>query len=657
MRLRFDESFAGDITWNYVTQTLRRQIMYVHDPPVLIQMIVDSRLTDGEIKTGNKLLTEPDEEKRYESFWGELNDKQRGAFKMSNDHRITCIQGGPGTGKTLLAENMQKAHVRLNKRVIVGCPNNDGVDRLFLSMCTNLDNTRCVHLGKVDSNQQGGAVCRYSFESWCSGQDKKKYCEEHFGNLSYVGGVLNEFGNPLLRDVKAVKDVLIVEDACRAYEAPTVIPITHLHKFGRVVLIGDSYQSLPSGDPIYTEESPYFLSLQERLAESGSFPVAILNVQYRMLPTIRWLSSFEFYNDSLADDASIATADSVQGFPWDSQNTAVAFIETQGASMPFGSLETYGRSSVVNPDQAQEICDLILTFDEWTRSRNRFVILCFYQAQVLTVQTVLRQAHIEGCDISVSWVDDFQGKEADVVIVSTVLTRDSPNVSNLLSNRNRFNVAVSRARRALIVFGDSKLLLEGSASSKCWKVLLDTWPYYKIDENGYSQSCRLARYEEIFNAAQPTVYSQSFESDDQIQRNPPRINDTRFAQSKSARIIFCDFCRKTFVYQRRSEPHPGGYPFANWPTRSSLEDIKSGWNSGAYDCTWVCAQCWSEHQKISLRLAQKQLHMEYHAQRGVKQMEYMWRRWQYYSDWCEYTDESSTWSSKYNWHESKRQRR
>ena len=262
MRLRFDESIAGDITCNYVIQTLRRKIMCVHDPPVLIQMIVDSRLTGGEIINGNKLLTEPDEEKRYESFWGELNDKQRGAFKMSNDHRITCIQGGPGTGKTLLAENMQKAHVRLNKRVIVGCPNNDGVDHLFLLMCKNLDNTRCVHLGKVDSNQQGEAVCRYSFESWCSGQDKKKYCEEHFGNLSYVGGVLNEFGNPLLGDVKAVKDVLIVEDACRAYEAQTVIPITHLHKFGRVILIGDSHQSLLSGDPTCTEESPYFLSLQ-----------------------------------------------------------------------------------------------------------------------------------------------------------------------------------------------------------------------------------------------------------------------------------------------------------------------------------------------------------------------------------------------------------
>ncbi|KAG5175823.1 AAA domain-containing protein, partial [Tribonema minus] len=72
--------------------------------------------------------------------------------------------------------------------------------------------------------------------------------------------------------------------------------------------------------------------------------------------------------------------------------------------------------------------------------------------------------------VRVATIDNYQGEEADVVIVSLVRSRASGTMG-FLSDANRLNVALSRARRALIVIGDLDFLTQrakGDAAREPW---------------------------------------------------------------------------------------------------------------------------------------------------------------------------------------------
>jgi len=57
-------------------------------------------------------------------------------------------------------------------------------------------------------------------------------------------------------------------------------------------------------------------------------------------------------------------------------------------------------------------------------------------------------------EVTINTVDSFQGQEADVVIISLVRSNDE-NEIGFLKDYRRMNVALTRARKKLIVIGDS----------------------------------------------------------------------------------------------------------------------------------------------------------------------------------------------------------
>jgi senataxin len=83
-----------------------------------------------------------------------------------------------------------------------------------------------------------------------------------------------------------------------------------------------------------------------------------------------------------------------------------------------------------------------------TRKKVSIGIISPYNAQVYEIQEKVKQ-YISACDtefsVSVRSVDGFQGGEEDIVIMSTVRSNDCGKVG-FLSNRQRTNVAITRAR-------------------------------------------------------------------------------------------------------------------------------------------------------------------------------------------------------------------
>ena len=72
-----------------------------------------------------------------------------------------------------------------------------------------------------------------------------------------------------------------------------------------------------------------------------------------------------------------------------------------------------------------------------------------YRAQIEWLERVFKEE-----EVTINTVDSFQGQEADVVIISLVRSNDE-NEIGFLKDYRRMNVALTRARKKLIVIGDS----------------------------------------------------------------------------------------------------------------------------------------------------------------------------------------------------------
>ena len=86
-------------------------------------------------------------------------------------------------------------------------------------------------------------------------------------------------------------------------------------------------------------------------------------------------------------------------------------------------------------------------------------VIAMYAAQVRLIQTALGRlpAALGAAAVEVSSVDGFQGREKELIVISTVRS-NSDGELGFVRDARRMNVAISRARRGLVVCGDAATL-------------------------------------------------------------------------------------------------------------------------------------------------------------------------------------------------------
>jgi hypothetical protein len=89
-------------------------------------------------------------------------------------------------------------------------------------------------------------------------------------------------------------------------------------------------------------------------------------------------------------------------------------------------------------------------------------------------------------------VDNFQGEQADVVIVSLVRSNTGHQLG-FLKQPQRINVLLSRARHGLILLGNEATLRQGSARTKAWDTVLRTLPVF----SGFPACCEVHNNETL----------------------------------------------------------------------------------------------------------------------------------------------------------------
>ena len=248
-------------------------------------------------------------------------------------------------------------------------------------------------------------------------------------------------------------DTVVIDEASQALEPACWIPIL---KSKRAIFAGDHCQLPPTVKSQEASQKGLSKTLFEKCVEHHTQAVTLLAVQYRMNEAIMGFSSQTFYQNKLRAHSGNAQQ-RIQ--PTDEP---LSFIDTSGC----GFDETRDGTSTVNQEEAMF---LIQHLGNWVASLNMdpneaafpsIAVVAPYKQQVVLIKELLNEADILQPflkHVSVDTVDAFQGQERDVVYIGLTRSNAEGNIG-FLSDIRRMNVAITRARKKLVLIGDGSTL-------------------------------------------------------------------------------------------------------------------------------------------------------------------------------------------------------
>jgi len=244
-------------------------------------------------------------------------------------------------------------------------------------------------------------------------------------------------------------DLVAIDEACQTPEPACWIAIGRAK---RIVLAGDHCQLPPTVLSLEASRKGLSVSLMERLVACfGPTITRRLRVQYRLNQAIAGFSSHEFYESDLVAHESVKEH-LLQDLPGVEQKpftaSPVNFIDTAGA----GYDEEEVNESKRNVNEAQLATRKVRCLLETGLAPEHIAVIAPYSAQVKLLRELLDVPGLE-----IDSVDGFQGREKEAVVLSMVRSNPEGNIG-FLADVRRINVALTRARRKLIVIGDSATL-------------------------------------------------------------------------------------------------------------------------------------------------------------------------------------------------------
>ncbi|RPE12049.1 DUF2075 domain-containing protein [Chitinophaga lutea] len=429
-----------------------------------------------------------------------LNGSQQAAVnRILAANELAIVHGPPGTGKTTTLVQAIKAIIRQEKQqVLVVAPSNAAVDLLSekLSdeglnvlrvgnparvsdrlMSLTLDAKMSTHPGtkeikrlKKQAAEFRDMAHKYKRNFGKAERDQRKALFDEARNIMKSVENTEQY---IIDDLVAKAQVitatlvgtnhytvrnlryktLVIDEAGQALEPACWIPLLKAEK---VVLAGDHCQLSPTIKSAEAARNGLANTLLEKTAALHPQSVVLLEEQYRMHEMIMGYSSSVFYQSRLTAHASVA------GHLLHPEDTPLAFVDTAGC----GFDETTEGTSTTNPEEAaflfKHLTQLVSELaPHYTADRFPDIgIISPYRQQIALLKEQLShspalQPYLH--KISVNTIDSFQGQERDVVYIS--MTRSNPdNKIGFLADIRRMNVAMTRARKKLVVIGDSATL-------------------------------------------------------------------------------------------------------------------------------------------------------------------------------------------------------
>ncbi|KAK5599967.1 hypothetical protein CRENBAI_012535 [Crenichthys baileyi] len=417
-------------------------------------------------------------------FNPDLNPCQKEAVKriLEGECRPApyVLFGPPGTGKTitLIEAILQVYHFLPSSRVLVCTPSNSAADLI----CVRLHYSGFLHtasLARVNASCRENKSIPEVLHPYSRAGEDIRHAAFHrivvstcssAGMFHNVGLQVGHFTHVFL------------DEAGQATEPESLIPISFIsERDGQIVLAGDPCQLGPIVKSKLAMAFGLGVSLLERLMANPLYTkhdwgynpklVTKLIYNYRSHGALLALPSKLFYLGELCFQAQRDIVDSLcQWKNLPKKDFPLLFHGVRGTEMREGN-----NPSWFNPVEAVQVmlycCQLAKKLYNPVHPSD-IGIIAPYRKQCEKIRVLLCKVGLS--DIKVGSVEEFQGQEFLVIILSTVRSNESVGSDDLqsslgfLANPKRFNVAVTRPKALLITVGNPHILIR----DPCFRALL-----------------------------------------------------------------------------------------------------------------------------------------------------------------------------------------
>ncbi len=405
---------------------------------------------------------------------------------------LAIVHGPPGTGKTRVLVELIRQLLNRRQSVLVTAPSNTACDHILSQLVgAGVAALRVGHPTRIHPNLRRYtlsallkshplavelAAARRELEALFRKQDRERernrYTREQMRELReniasgkqacqalreelkervlgktevFVGTLLGIEGEEL---GGRRFDVVIMDEAAQALEPLAWVALSRADK---VIMAGDHCQLPPLVRSSESAQAGLGITLFERAHALFVEPVVtLLDRQYRMHATIMGFACEQFYEGRLTADGAVAghvLADLAKVNSAAETQAPFLFLDTTGQG--FEERQEAGSGSYENPEEAALVWVEVQRLLDAGVAPESIAVVSPYSAQVRAL--LAKRPHPA---IEIDTVDGFQGREKEAVIV-TLVRSNTKGELGFLTDTRRMNVAMTRARRRLLVIGDS----------------------------------------------------------------------------------------------------------------------------------------------------------------------------------------------------------
>jgi superfamily I DNA and/or RNA helicase len=411
----------------------------------------------------------------FPSFDEIENLEQKAARYRINSEKTVPVTGPPGTGKSTVISHCCFDLLKDDYfPILITAPTNvmidsilSKIDSLLQRMKIQLPSGFVIRYGNVANlNRTYNNLAKYTFDNIVEDYWSSRYSNGHNNSYNKISIAKNFFQNAriILTTDYSAKDLgNIIEVGAVIVDEAGLVGLDRMGMLfsslrdnnGKIIVIGDDKQ-LPPVSHDYIAESLFNRIL-------GHFPTTLLKREYRFNKDILDLIN-PYYDFKLEADFSvvnISTADIAKKSYGGINNNLcrilkheknVVFVDTNGIYKEEKHFTNKGEVAIV-----KEIVDGCLSM-----GIKDIIVTTPYKQQERLCNFYLQKG------IRIGTIDEFQGQEAEVTIISMVRSNNKQNYKEAIGfvNIPRSCVAFSRSKRKTIIVGDENTLIRNEFLSK-----------------------------------------------------------------------------------------------------------------------------------------------------------------------------------------------
>ena len=434
----------------------------------------------------------------------QLNLSQNKAVRhVLSVNDIGVIHGPPGTGKTTSLVQAIRLTLQTENQILVCAPTNSAVDLITEKLIElGIDVLRMGHPARISDELQKSSIDGKISSSpyYKDIKNLRRNAEEYFrmaGKYKRVFGkedaqqrtafyteakncikearLLEDFiVDELFKTTQVICctpvtsthrglakkrfDTLFFDEASQALEPMVWIPLL---KCKRLILCGDHFQLPPVVKSIEAKKGGLDQTLLDRCIKFKD-AVSLLTRQYRMNTAIMGFSNNFFYNNELIADESVS-AQVLLNDENSMLSRSIEFIDTAGCN--FDEIQNPETLSYFNPKEGdilfKHLQQLLIEYGQQELLPPISIgIISPYKEQREWLKDNIVEMDFDKTkleSLSVKTIDGFQGEERDVIYISLVRSNEKQEIG-FLNDLRRMNVAITRAKKKLVVIGDSSTI-------------------------------------------------------------------------------------------------------------------------------------------------------------------------------------------------------